>query len=82
MQVNGVELEAEAVVSLIGCKEAAALLNVSTDTLYRWRKSGLGPRYFDLNGNIRYHIDDLTDFVMVKRFNGREEAPQQVGANG
>ncbi len=54
---------------LLTTKEAARLLKVSTRTLIRWRKYGLGPRCFDLLGGkarrprYRYPLQDIDRYM-------------------
>lgn len=44
--------------------QAAAFLRVTTETLFRWRKNGSGPRYSQPNARIvRYLRDDLIAFL-------------------
>ena len=43
--------------------EAAALLNLETATLRRWRWAGKGPKFRKIGGAVRYHPHDLTAFI-------------------
>lgn len=43
--------------------ESAERLGVSISTLRRWRKRGIGPKYFHLGGILRYRVADLDEFV-------------------
>jgi predicted site-specific integrase-resolvase len=43
--------------------ESAERLGVSISTLRRWRKRGIGPKYFQLGGILRYRVADLDEFV-------------------
>lgn len=59
--------------------EMAELLNVSTSTLWNWRKEGIGPEYIRLgnapNSHVRYKPlpDDLdTVHVPVRDREGRD----------
>ena len=48
--------------------QAAEFLNVATETLYRWRKDGAGPRYSQPNLRIvRYLKEDLVEFMRERR---------------
>lgn len=48
--------------------QAAAFLRVTTETLFRWRKDGSGPRYSQPNARIvRYLRDDLIAFLKENR---------------
>ena len=49
--------------SLLSPKEAAALLAVTEDWLYRRRRAGLNPRYHRVGNQIRYRTDDLEEFL-------------------
>lgn len=44
-------------------KQAADYLNLSPNTLSRWRWSGDGPRFVKLGRAVRYRIEDLDAFV-------------------
>lgn len=49
---------------LVKDKSAAEYLGVTTATLRRWRKEGVGPKWFNLgNRLIRYRTDDLKTFL-------------------
>jgi hypothetical protein len=52
-------------------QEAAELLTVSAVTLARWRKEGIGPRWFRLGGRpagpIRYRRDELLQWLEEQR---------------
>lgn len=48
---------------LLTSRDVASLLRVSPSTLSRWRDSGTGPSWSDLNGIPRYRADDVTEFV-------------------
>ena len=39
---------------LMTTKEVAKLLRVGEWTLRQWRKKGIGPDYYSIEGNIRY----------------------------
>ncbi|MET4130034.1 helix-turn-helix domain-containing protein [Roseovarius sp. MBR-6] len=44
--------------------EAAEFVGVTTETLYRWRKDGWGPKYSQINSRIvRYQKADLIAFL-------------------
>lgn len=48
--------------------QAADFLRVTTETLFRWRKDGSGPRYSQPNSRIvRYLRDDLITFLKEYR---------------
>lgn len=48
--------------------EAAAFLEVTTETLYRWRKDNWGPPYSQVNPRIvRYLRSDLVAFLEAHR---------------
>ena len=45
-------------------REAADFLSVTDETLFRWRKDGVGPKYSQPNSRIvRYLRDDLISWV-------------------
>ncbi len=43
--------------------EVADWLNVSTDTVTRWRQTGRGPRAIRVGGLYRYRPDDVTAWL-------------------
>lgn len=43
--------------------EAAKRVGVSLSTFRRWRRKGIGPKFFLLGGILRYRIVDLDEFV-------------------
>ncbi len=46
------------------CREAAQFLAVTDETLFRWRKDGVGPSYSQPNSRlIRYLYDDLVAWM-------------------
>jgi excisionase family DNA binding protein len=44
-------------------KEAAAYLGVSLSTIRRWRRKGIGPRFFRLERILRYSLEALERFT-------------------
>ena len=44
-------------------KQVAAYLNVSEDCLQAWRSARKGPRWSKFGKVVRYHIDDVDDFL-------------------
>ena len=48
-------------------KEAARVLNCGRSTLAKYRSHGLGPHYFKLGRSVRYHINDLLDYMQSKK---------------
>ena len=51
--------------NLLSTPEAAAKLGVSSATLVDWRVRRKGPRYTKLGRLVRYHDQDLSDFVQA-----------------
>jgi predicted DNA-binding transcriptional regulator AlpA len=50
--------------NLLRERDAAKYLGLYPNTLWRWRKKGLGPKYVKLASNVAaYRISDLNDFV-------------------
>ena len=47
--------------------EAAEILSVEVATLRRWRWSGIGPRFRKICSAVRYHPDDLAEFIEAAR---------------
>lgn len=58
----------------VSTKEAASFLDIHPDTLRRWRREGIGPRYSKIGRLIRYHVDTLDDWLRSK-----EQDSQQGG---
>jgi hypothetical protein len=48
---------------LLMASDAAAMLNVSAASLSRWRSSGIGPTWIDLNGMPRYRREDIENWI-------------------
>jgi predicted DNA-binding transcriptional regulator AlpA len=44
-------------------RDVAKLLKLSRSTLRKWRRQGMGPRYFRLGRSIRYFRPDVQAFV-------------------
>ena len=44
-------------------KQAARLLSLSHRTLEDWRLRGHGPRFRKWGRLVRYHVDDLREFI-------------------
>lgn len=49
--------------NLIKPIDLAKLLGVTTQTLTRWRKEGLGPEWIKLNGSVRYRREDVESYL-------------------
>lgn len=47
----------------LSTKEAADYLRFHRDTLRRYRRLRIGPRYSKIGRVVRYHIDDLDEWV-------------------
>ena len=57
---------------LIKPNEVAELLNISTNTLSRWRKEGKGPPFIPLvddsdGSSVRYDENDVLDYLESQR---------------
>ena len=48
---------------ILSINEVAAMLKCSPTTLYRWRKEGTGPKYFNLRGDIRYKLSEINAYI-------------------
>jgi hypothetical protein len=49
---------------LLSPEQVAEILGKNPDTLRRWRKRGIGPRYFVLDGHtVRYSVKDLEEYL-------------------
>ena len=49
--------------AFLDTRQAADYLNLSPNTLHRWRWSGDGPRYRKFGRSVRYALDDLDAFA-------------------
>ena len=49
---------------VIDTSQAAKMLNLSSQTLIKWRKSPVptGPRYYKYNRRVFYHLDDVQQY--------------------
>jgi predicted DNA-binding transcriptional regulator AlpA len=47
--------------------EAAKVCGVTPQTLWRWRKSGVGPSYYLLAGETRYTREELEAWIASKK---------------
>jgi len=53
---------------VMSTEEAAAFLGMVPETLFRWRKDGIGPKYSRINDRvIRYLKDDLISWMREKQ---------------
>jgi excisionase family DNA binding protein len=52
--------------SLLTTPEVADLLQVAEITLRKWRLSGAGPRFVRCGANIRYHRDDIDQWIAAR----------------
>jgi len=62
---------------LLTPKQASEILNVPQGTLRSWRSRGRGPAYIKIEGQARYSVSDLQDYI---RFNRHVVATFRVGA--
>jgi predicted site-specific integrase-resolvase len=62
---------------LLTPKQASELLNVPQGTLRSWRSRGRGPAYIKIEGQARYSVSDLRDYIS---FNRHVVATFRVGA--
>ena len=56
-------LEPFATLRLLCETEVAKILAVKTSTLRRWRWAGTGPRFRKIGAAVRYHPQDLEDYL-------------------
>lgn len=50
---------------MLTTKEAADILGVSPSVMEKWRRRGLGPKYFKYEHSIRYNDADLRDYMQA-----------------
>ena len=48
---------------LLTVDEVAKLFRVTPQTLWHWRRAGIGPRWARVGARIRYRQDDIEDYV-------------------
>lgn len=53
--------------NLVDEKVAAEILGLAVQTLRNWRCCRRGPRYVKLGRAVRYHLEDLDEFVQESR---------------
>ena len=54
--------------------EAAEYLRLHFTTLYKWRREGVGPKYYGTDKRIRYRKQDLDDWMMS---DGKDNQPNK-----
>jgi excisionase family DNA binding protein len=59
-------------------KQVAEYLGVKDQTLRVWRHQGRGPLFHLIGRLVRYHIDELDDFVRGGPFGVQHSAPKQA----
>jgi len=52
---------------LLSPEELAGLLGVPVATIYRWRSQGEGPHGFRIGRHVRYHLDDIHEWLESRR---------------
>jgi hypothetical protein len=52
---------------LLTSKQVAQMLSIPEGTLRYWRNVGIGPTWHKLEGSIRYHVDDVSQYVEKNR---------------
>ena len=58
--------------------EAAEILSVEITTLRRWRWSGIGPRFRKICSAVRYHPDDLSEFIEAASRTSTSDTTKEV----
>jgi len=53
----------EQIPTLVDTRKAAEILGRSPNTLKRWRYEGIGPRYVEMEGRVRYDVSVLLDCI-------------------
>lgn len=61
--------------TLLTSKDTADYLNVTPDTLKRWRRKGRGPRFFRLPA-LRYRLADVDAFLRECLDSNSSETPK------
>jgi predicted DNA-binding transcriptional regulator AlpA len=60
---------------MLGPRQAAHQLGVTTRTLDNWRARGRGPAYVTLEGQIRYRSEDVDAWLDANRVEAAETLP-------
>ncbi len=60
-------------------EEAAAYLGITRTCIYEWRARGMGPRYYKLQRQLRYKLEDLEEFLQRCARPGGMNSPRQAG---
>jgi hypothetical protein len=57
----------------IATPRAARLLGKCQGTLKGWRRKGIGPPFFKLGGEVRYHLSDVLQYATQGETERRSE---------
>jgi len=63
LSYRAVNMTKEGSMNLLKEAEVAKFLDVSVQTLRRWRLLARGPQYHKLNGCVRYSADQIREFL-------------------
>lgn len=67
MGLSCIPTEGLAMDTLLTTKQAATYLNVSVNTLNRWRWAGRGPTFAKMGDVVRYSQSDLDAYVAANK---------------
>ena len=62
--MSSVQFEPE---RLVGEREVAAYLGISTRTLQCWRSRGTGPAFYRVGGQCRYRLSDCAAWLAAQK---------------
>ena len=60
--------------SLLTPNQVSKLFQVSTHTLYEWRRNNRGPRYVEVEGSIRYPREAVFSYLEKRTISPTGEA--------
>jgi transposase-like protein len=68
--------------SYLNTRQAAEHLNISPNTLNKWRINGGGPQYAKCNdnGSVRYSLEKLNEWIEERQRRSTSETPPPVKA--
>jgi phage terminase Nu1 subunit (DNA packaging protein) len=75
-RLKTIELMNESTSMLVDTKEAAKLIGLAEQTMSLWRSQGRGPAFLRVGSRIRYHLDDLSNWLGQHRFRNTAQARQ------
>ena len=63
---------------LISEFDAAPFVGRKVTILRRWRRKGKGPRFFNIEGAVRYRLSDIERWLESRPTGGEQECPPET----